>query len=56
MIDEDGKLVLATPTAKGLTIHSQVELLNHNAWTVPTLVGKTLYVRDRKIIMPLDLS
>jgi outer membrane protein assembly factor BamB len=56
MIDEDGKLVLATPTSAGLTIHSQIELLQHNAWTVPTLVGKTLYVRDRKIIMALDLS
>ena len=56
MIDEDGKLVLATPTPEGLTIHSQVELLNHNAWTVPTLVGTTLYVRDRKVIMALDLS
>ena len=56
MIDEDGKLVLATPTPAGLTIHSEVALLNHNAWTVPTLVGTTLYVRDRKIILALDLS
>lgn len=56
MMDEDGKLVLASPTPEGLTIHSQVELLTHNAWTVPTLVGKTLYVRDRKVIMALDLS
>lgn len=56
MVDEDGKLVLATPSPEGLTIHSTVELLQPNAWTVPTLVGKTLYVRDRKTIMALDLS
>jgi hypothetical protein len=26
------------------------------AWTVPTLVGTKLYVRDRQTIMALDLS
>jgi len=56
MIDEDGTLVLATPSAEGLTIHSEVELLSNTARTVPTLVGKTLYVRDRKTMMALDLS
>jgi hypothetical protein len=56
MIDEDGKLVLATPSITGLTIHSEVDLLQSNAWTVPTLIGKTLYVRDRKNILALDLS
>jgi outer membrane protein assembly factor BamB len=56
LVDEDGVLVLATPSAEGLTINSQVQLLEGNAWTVPTLVGTTLYVRDRKTIMALDLS
>ena len=55
MIDEDGTLVLATPSAEGLNIHSQLELLQGNAWTIPTLVGKILYVRDRKTILALDL-
>lgn len=56
MIDEDGTLVLATPSAEGLNIHSQLELLQGNAWTIPTLVGKILYVRDRKTILALDLD
>lgn len=56
MLDENGTLVLATPTAQGLTIHSEAELLQNNAWTVPTLVGTTLYIRDRKTLMALDLS
>ena len=56
ILDEDGQLVLATPSASGLTIHSKVQLLTRNAWTVPTLVGSRLYIRDQKTIMALDLS
>jgi outer membrane protein assembly factor BamB len=56
IIDEDGNLGLATPSPQGLTVHSKVPLLDHNAWTVPTLVGTKLYVRDRKTIMALDVG
>jgi outer membrane protein assembly factor BamB len=56
LLDEDGNLALATPTAEGLKINSKVELLTSHAWTVPTLAGTTLYVRDRKTILALDLK
>jgi outer membrane protein assembly factor BamB len=56
MLDEDGNLILAAPTEQGVTIQSKVALLNNNSWTVPTLTGTTLYVRDRKNIMALDLK
>jgi hypothetical protein len=56
ILDEDGNLALATPSPEGLKIHSKVELLTANAWTVPSLVGTKLYVRDRKTILALDLS
>jgi hypothetical protein len=56
MVDEDGGLALAKPSANGLTIISRIELMESNAWTGPTLAGKTLYLRDRKKIMALDLS
>lgn len=56
LLDEDGNLALATPSPEGLKIDSKVELLTSNAWTVPALAGTTLYVRDRKIILALDLS
>jgi hypothetical protein len=46
ILDEDGTLALATPTATGLTVHSKVQLLNKVAWTPPSLAGRTLYVRD----------
>jgi outer membrane protein assembly factor BamB len=55
LLDEDGTLALATPTADGLTIHAKASVLSNNAWTVPTLVGSTLYLRDRKHILALDL-
>jgi outer membrane protein assembly factor BamB len=56
LVAEDGTLALAVPSAQGLTISSRVQLLQSNSWTAPTLVGKTLYVRDRKVIMALDVG
>ena len=56
MLDEEGNLILATPTPEGLTVHSQVKLLRNPAWTAPTIVGKTIYIRDLVDIMALDLG
>jgi hypothetical protein len=56
LLDEDGQLALATVSETGLKILAKVQLLSNNAWTAPTLVGTKLYVRDRKMIMALDLS
>src|SRR6185503_19187530 len=56
LLDEDGRLALATPTPEGLKISSRIALLTTSAWTVPTLAGTMLYVRDRKNVMALDLK
>jgi outer membrane protein assembly factor BamB len=56
ILDEDGTLGLATPTPTGLDVHSRVELLSGTSWTVPTLVGTVLYIRDRRNIMALRLN
>lgn len=56
ILDEEGNLALATPSASGLTVHSQVKLLQEKAWTCPTLVGTTLYLRDYHTILALDLG
>jgi outer membrane protein assembly factor BamB len=56
VLDEDGKLGLATATRAGLKVLSTAQLLEKVAWTVPTLDGTTLYVRDKKNIMALDLK
>jgi len=56
ILDEDGNLAIATATPEDLVVHSKVELLDKVAWTVPTLVGKTLFIRDKNTIRALDLG
>lgn len=56
MLDSEGNLMLATATADGLDIHSKAKVLEERSWTVPTLVGTTLYLRDNKTIAAFDLS
>ncbi len=56
ILDEDGQLALATATPEDLTIHAKTNILEKVTWTVPTLVGNTLYIRDKKEILALDLG
>lgn len=56
VLDYRGKLTLATPSREGLAIHAQGQVAEEDAVTCPTLVGSTLYVRDRKNIMAFDLG
>jgi outer membrane protein assembly factor BamB len=56
ILDEDGQLALTTVTPEGLTVHSRCEIAKPTSWAAPTLVGTTLYVRDREHIMALDLE
>jgi outer membrane protein assembly factor BamB len=56
MVEEDGDLALATVSPEGVKVLAKTPLLSSNAWTVPSLVGSRLYVRDRKVAMALDLS
>jgi outer membrane protein assembly factor BamB len=56
ILDQDGWLTLATATPEGLMVHSKCQVTEPYSFTVPTLVGTTLYVRDRKHIMALDVG
>lgn len=56
ILDEDGNLALATASPTELKVISKVSVLKNLAWTVPTLVGTKLYLRDRRTITALDLS
>jgi hypothetical protein len=56
LLDEGGRLALATATPEGLTIHVDYEIPEWRTYTCPTLVGTTLYLRDRRQIMALDLG
>jgi len=55
-LDEDGTLALLTVNPQGATIVSKAQVLERTAWTAPTLAGSTLYIRDRKQLMALDLK
>jgi outer membrane protein assembly factor BamB len=54
--DEDGTLALLRVSPEKLEVLAKVSILKHIAWTPPTLVGSTLYVRDRETIAAYDLG
>lgn len=56
ILDEDGNLALATITPEGIKVHSKVEMMAKTSWTVPTLAGTRLYLRDRKTIKAIELG
>jgi outer membrane protein assembly factor BamB len=56
IMDEDGNLGLATASRDGLEVLAKAPLLSNRAWTVPTLAGTKLYVRDRRTMMALELG
>jgi outer membrane protein assembly factor BamB len=56
ILDEDGQLALAEVSATGLNRLASTKLFTTTAWTVPTLVGTTLYARDRERIVALSLG
>jgi outer membrane protein assembly factor BamB len=56
IMDEDGDLALARLTPEGATILAQARIFDTTSWTVPTLVGATLYARDREKIVALNLA
>ncbi|UCE60524.1 MAG: PQQ-like beta-propeller repeat protein [Phycisphaerales bacterium] len=56
ILDENGRLTLATASRDGLGIHSQCQVTERYSFSVPTLAGTHLYVRDRKNIVALELG
>jgi len=56
VLQEDGVLSLVTLAPSGMATLAETQLFNTTSWTVPTLVGTTLYARDRERIVALDLA
>ncbi len=56
ILDEDGRLALATFTDDGLELRGEVEVADSYAFSAPTLVGTELFVRDRHHLTAFDLS
>ena len=56
VMNEDGDLALARLGPTGAEILSRAKIFDTVTWTAPTLVGTTLYARDREKIVALDLG
>jgi hypothetical protein len=56
VLDEDGNLGLGIATPDKFQAVAKWPILKSLAWTPPTLAGNRLYLRDRQVIMALDLS
>jgi outer membrane protein assembly factor BamB len=56
VLDEEGNLALTTVTPKELVVHSKVKIIDGTAWTVPTIAGTTMYLRDKQKLRAVSLS
>lgn len=56
VMDEDGHVGLAVPSREGLKVLAKAPVLTNRAWTVPTLIGTKLYVRDRRNMAAFELG
>ena len=56
LLDDEGKLTLATAGADGLSVLAEADILAAPALTPPTLHGTVLYARDQRRIVALDLG
>jgi outer membrane protein assembly factor BamB len=56
LLDEDGNLGLVTMSGEGLKVLARAPAATATSWTVPTLIGKTLFIRDRVNVIALDIG
>ena len=56
VVDDSGLVTLATAKPEAFTKRSAAKMLDKESWTVPTVVGKKLFLRDRQKIMALDIG
>lgn len=52
----DGRLVLARVSPEKLEVLASAQVTEAVSWTLPTLVSTTLYLRDQKHVLALDLA
>ena len=56
LLDHDGVLALVELSEKGMNVVTRASINDAPTWTAPTLLGTTLYYRDKSQISALDLS
>jgi hypothetical protein len=55
-LDQNGRLGMARISPEGFELMAETRITDGSTWTVPTLVGTRLYVRDESRIMAFDLG
>jgi outer membrane protein assembly factor BamB len=55
-LDQNGQLALARVSPERFELLASAPVAKSRAWTLPTLVGTTLYVRDQEKVLALDLA
>ena len=55
-LDEGGQLVLGRVSPQGFEALASAQVTGRVSWTLPTLVGTTLYLRDQEHVLALDLG
>jgi len=55
VLDEEGHLFLINATPDHLGIYAQARIVEDQSWTVPTLVGRRLYLRTEERLMAFEL-
>jgi len=56
-LDEEGQLLIGQPKSnKKVRILSRAKVFDTLTWTIPTLVGTRMYLRDQKTIKAIDLG
>ena len=56
ILDEDGDLAIAKLSPKEVTVLARAKVFETTSWSAPTLVGTTLYARDREKIVAIELG
>ena len=56
VLNEDGDLALARLSPSGAEILARAKIFDTVSWTAPTLVGTTLFARDREKVVALNLG
>ena len=56
ILDEEGVLTLARPSAKGLEPLARAQVLSSPSWTPPSLAGTRLYLRSRTEMAAFELG
>jgi len=56
LLNDSGELALVDLSRKGVTIKARAQIADGVTWTVPTLVGSRLFVRDKEKIRAFELG